>query len=210
MARRLNEAEEIINRAKKGEPVSTSQRRHAVGYLMSTQGDLTNMQLAELFDVTDRTIRDDKTYVRKQAAELVTTEDIALVISDIRLSFERYAQRIEQGLKKATVGTANYLNYLNAGMTMQLKVVEALQNLGWYPKNLGQLTKKEFNFTAIVTKDGTVDTRPTELLDPLIENPHAVIDVTPEPKQLPPVDQNERDAFDAEFGTQPQPVPVQR
>lgn len=171
MARRLNQAEEIISLAKTGSKLTTDQRRHAVGYLMATQQELTNMQMAELFDVSDRTIRDDKGVIRKQAAELVSQEDIGMVIADIRLTYEQFRQKLAASLKKATAGTATYLNHLKLEMEMQLRVVEALQSLGWYPKNLGELTKKSWSFSAIVTKDGTVDTRSVDQLDHIIQNP---------------------------------------
>lgn len=171
MARRLNEAEAIVSLAKKGEDISTSQRRHAVGYLMSTQPDLTNAQLAELFGVSDRSIREDKQWTRKQAAELVTQEDVSLIIADVRMKYEWFCQQLAASTKKATLGTANYANHLKLGMEMQLKVVDSLQSLGWLPKNLGELSRKSWNFTAIVTKDGTVDTRPVEMLDHIIVSP---------------------------------------
>lgn len=171
MAKRLNAAEEIVSLAKKGEEISTSRRRHAVAYLLATQPELTNMQVAELFNVSDRTIREDKQWARKQAAELVTQEDVALVIADVRMKYEWFCQQLAASTKKATLGTANYANHLKLGMEMQLKVVDSLQSLGWLPKNLGELTKKSFSYVATVTKDGTVDTRSVEMLDHLIVNP---------------------------------------
>jgi hypothetical protein len=192
MAKRLIEAEALIKSAKDGEKLDADKRRHAVGYLMSTQPELTNLDLATLFDVSERTITEDRRNIRQQAAELVTQEDIALVIADIRLSYERYQQQLASSLKKATQGTRVYLDHLNSGMQMQVRVVEALQSLGWYPKNLGQLTKKEFRFEAHVTKDGTVDTRPVELLDHLVDTPKLTGD-----------DAERRKILDAEFSDLP-------
>jgi DeoR-like protein with HTH domain len=170
MARRLNAAEEIISEAKKGEAISADKRRHAVGYLLATQGELTNMEIAELFNVSDRTIREDKAYVRKQAAELVSVEDIGMVIADIRLTYESFRQKLALSLKKSTPGTATHLNHLKLELDSQLRVVEALQSLGWYPRNLGELTRKNFTFVAVTSGDGSIDTRPVDSL-PVVDMP---------------------------------------
>jgi hypothetical protein len=38
--------------------------------------------------------------------------------------------------------------------------------LGFYPKNLGNMTVEKFEYKAIVSKDGSVDTRPVNLVLP--------------------------------------------
>jgi hypothetical protein len=190
---KLIEAEALIKKAKTGEMLSPDQRRHAVGYLMSNamQRVPSNMEMAEMFRVDEKTIRRDRDHIRKQASELVKEEDIALVISDIILTYERYCERIERQIAKlAKEPSRLHLDYENSLISTKLRVVDALQSLGWYPKNLGQLTKKTFEFKAVVTKDGTVDTRDVAMLDHLIETPST--------------DQERREALDAEFMDMPQ------
>jgi hypothetical protein len=183
----LPHAEKLLKEAHEGKVLSTDQRRHVVGWLMATQPEVTTREMADAFNAAERTIRDDKAWVRKQASEVIKSEDIGLVIADIRMTYERFVERIEKSLKKCTEGTTVYLNHLKLLMEMELKVVEALQSLGYYPKNLGNMTTTKYEYKAHVARDGNVEVRPVDMLDHFIE-----ADENPD-------DSKKREAFDAEF-----------
>lgn len=149
---------------------------------------MTSLEMSELLGAADRTIRDDFAWIKKQIAESIKDEDIGLVIADIRMTYERFVERAEKSLKKCTPGTNVYLQHLKLMMDMQLKIVEALQSLGYYPKNLGNLTSTRYEFKAHVSKDGSVETRPVEAFDHLIN-----ADKNPDDRG------GVREALDAEF-----------
>lgn len=180
-------AEKIIERARQGEPVTTKERRHAVAYLISTQpGEITAGDMAEWFGVTDRTIRFDMRYIREERAKLIKEDDIGLVIADIAMTFDNQIRDIEKSKAKCKLGSREHLEHSKAIFDMQLRKVKALQDLGYYPKNLGNMTVEKFEYRATVSKDGAVDTRRVDMFDA------EVIETRPE-------DDKEREALEAEF-----------
>lgn len=157
----LSRPEELLLRAQSGEVLVTDDRRICLGYMLTTveHRDNSNVELAKLFGVNEKTIRKDRELNRKEVAEEITKDDISLVISDIRQDYDRYVQDINSALKNVKVGTVVWLSYQNAKMQMRLKVVSALQELGYYPRNLGAMTASKFAFRAHVAEDGSVSTR---------------------------------------------------
>ena len=162
-------AEQLIERAEKGEKLSTSNRRMVLAYLMQVKpsSQISNVKLASLFQITERQIRVDRQKIRKQRADILKQDDIGLVISDIVTVFERQMHNLEKGLskleEKQQVGSLLYKQYCESILSTQLKVVEALQNLGYYPKNLGTLSVEKYEFTATVNRDDSQPVRPINL-----------------------------------------------
>lgn len=153
-------AEDIIKRAENGEEITAKERRHAIAFLQSMQPENTGTQdLVRLFKVSDRQIRIDKQQIREEHAKLITDEDIGLVIADIRVSYENSARELYRQAKLSKPGSAVRLSYIKAQHDMLLKTVEALQNLGYYPKNLGTQTTNSFEYIATVDmRTGDVET----------------------------------------------------
>lgn len=181
-------AERLIDDAKRGVKLSAKERRHCISYLMATGADVGSTALAEVFSVTDRTIRDDKIHIRKQKAELIKEDDIGLVIADIVMCFDNQVRDIEQSKTKCRKGERTYLEHCKTIFDLQLKKVKALQELGYYPRNLGNLTVERFDYKAVVGKDGSVETRPENLPDSVFNDDNVqdaeFEDV--EPKQIAP------------------------
>lgn len=139
------------------------ERRQCVVYLKTTDPEVTNVSLAELFQVTERTIRQDLQKFRKDKARFIKEDDVGLIIADIALDYERQVNDIEKSKHKAKPGTAVYLSHCTSAMDLRLKMVKALQDLGYYPKNLGNMTIKKFDFTAVVEPiSGQVNTMLTD------------------------------------------------
>jgi len=158
-------ADLIIERAQKGEKVSTAERRMAVAYVMSTMPTVTNGEIASWFGLTERAIRMDKQHVRKTKADQIKEDDVALVLADICFTYDNQIRDIEKCKKACKVGTPLYLQCCKSIFDMQARKVEALQNLGYYPKNLGNMTVERFEYKSIVHRDGSVDTRPVDMFD---------------------------------------------
>jgi hypothetical protein len=144
--------------------LTTKERRQCVVYLKTTIPDTTNTELAERFGVTERTIRQDLQAFRKEKAQFIKEDDVGLIIADIALDYERQIRDIERSKQKAPLGSLRYLQHCTNAMDLRLKCVKALQDLGYYPKNLGQMTVQKFDFKAIVNKDGSVDVMKREQL----------------------------------------------
>jgi hypothetical protein len=205
MPNELTRSEQLLLKAESGEQLNVDERRVAVGHLMATRPDLSNMDLGKLFGVSDTMIRKDKDWLRKQTADEIVKDDISLVIGDIRRTYERFVVEVEKSTKKCAEGTNTKLAHLKAGMDYQLKVVEALQSLGYYPKNLGNMTKKTFVFKSHVSeKDGSVSTLP--VIDAEFEDvKDAPVQVTPLLKDSPE-EAAMRAALEEEFKETPREV----
>lgn len=166
MEEQLTHAEELLKRLNKkgGEPLTADERRICIEYFDSdpAQRDKTNVELAKLFGVNEATIRRDKEAIRKRDADEMSKDDIGNVIAELRKKYERYCIELARSKKKAQEGTAVWLQYHNCELKLMLEVIEALQSLGYYPKNLGPMTQNKFVFIAHVARDGAVTTLPVD------------------------------------------------
>lgn len=177
-------ADKLIARARSGERLTATERRHCLAYMQHSHPDNSTMELAELFKVSDRQIRDDRNIIRTEYAKQIKKEDVGLVIADIRMALEQQIRNVESSLRKCQLGTRTYLEHCKTIMAMRLQSVEALQKLGYYPLNLGNSTVERFDYVAIVDeRTGAVDTRSVEFAD--------IIDAEyEEQKQLPAPEAN--------------------
>ena len=149
------------------EKLPAADRQDALAYLMAVRPDMSNVDLGRFFRCNEKTIRIDKDIIRKRMSEEITKDDISLVVSDIRTAYERFATELAKSTQKCEYGTNTKLAHLKAEMDYRLSVVSALQSLGYYPKNLGNLTKTQFVFKAHVAKGGGVNTVPVETAEEL-------------------------------------------
>lgn len=154
---------EALLRSGEEEKLEAEDRRDALMYLMGVRGDLSNVELARLFKVNEKTIRTDKDQIRKRVAEeIVKSDDISLFVSDLRRGYERIKVELAKSTKKCQYGTNTWLSHIKFEWELEKEIIEALQGLGVLPKNLGNLTKTEFIFKAHAGKGGGVNTVPVE------------------------------------------------
>lgn len=199
----LTKTEELYEKAKAGDKLETDQRRDVIAFLMATEPSMTNSDMARLFKLSEGMIRKDKDIVRKNLAEDISKEDVGLVIGDIRRTYERFIADIQKVLADKNLcppGTKVYLDYHKALVDYQLKIVEALQSLGHYPKNIGTMQQNKFVFVSKVAKDGSVT---TEAVDPTKK--HKVIEAQRQPALAAPDPEDEalRKQLEEEFGETP-------
>lgn len=188
-------AEKLIERAQKGERLNSNERRHCLAFLMATSQMESSEELATLFQVSGRLIRADKKYIREEKAKTIKDDDIALVIADIAMTLERQMRDLERSKYRCTPGTVAYLRHCTAIHEVQLKTVSALQDLGYYPKNLGLMTVEKWNYKATVSRDGSVLTRPIDMEigdggQPILDADYEEVG---EQRALPPPEENEQD-----------------
>jgi hypothetical protein len=142
-------------------------RRDALQCLMLVRPDLSNVELGRYFKVNEKIIRLDKDTIRKRMVDEVGDKDIALVVSDLMRSHEQIMVRLAKSTKACQFGTSNYLNHLKFEQEASHKMIELLQSLGVYPKNLGNLTKTQFIYKAHVAKGGGVNVATIETQEEL-------------------------------------------
>jgi hypothetical protein len=184
------------------ERLPSEDRRDALMYLMTMRPDMNQIELASFFKVNEKTIRLDKDVIRKRLSEEITKDDISLVISDLQRGHERIMSELAKSTAKCEYGTNTFLAHLKFQAEQETRIVEVLQSLGYYPKNLGNLTKTEFVFKAHVAKGGGVNVTPIESQEELktIEAQEA--------KLLPGAYESEEDLairaqFEADFSDTP-------
>jgi hypothetical protein len=136
--------------------LDSEERRDALAHLMFVRPDLSNVELGRYFKVTERTIRVDKEIIRKRMSEEVTDKDISVVVADLCRHHEYVMTELAKSTKACKAGTPSCLAHLKFQHEAAFKIIEALQSLGVYPKNLGNITKTEFVYKAHVAKGGGV------------------------------------------------------
>lgn len=194
----LAHAQLLINASVEGtQKLTTNERRLCIQFLIATRPELTNQAMAEMFGVTERTIRLDKVWIRSQKAKFLKDEmskDLSLVIADIAMDFEKQVGDIEKSKAKAKLGSRSFVDHCNSVFDMRLKMVKAFQDIGYLPKNLGNMTVDKFEYKATVNQDGASITRPADMkfgIDkdeiPDAEFQDVEEKVAEEPAQLPPM-----------------------
>jgi hypothetical protein len=164
----LPHAQVLLNRANDGEKLDTKDRRYLLKYLLVTKPEITNVEMATLFQVTERTIRDDRELERDERAKFLredSSKDISLVIADIIMCHVRQTADLEKSKAKCKLGTKTYEDHCVDIFDLQLKLVKILQDMGYIPKYLGNMTVEKFEWKATVTADGAVNTRSVDTFE---------------------------------------------
>lgn len=158
------QAEQWLADARNGISLETDHRRHVISYLTAVE-ELTIAQLAQLFNVHERTISNDRMAIRKLLAENIKEEDVSLILADIRLQFETNLRDIGRSKAKCKMGTRTYLDHCNAAFKMQMDYMRGFQDLGVFPKELGSVTVNKFEFQATVGLTADANPRPVKMFD---------------------------------------------
>lgn len=135
--------------------------------MIATEPETTNALMASWFMVSERVIRKDKEWIRARKASFLKDEmskDLSLVIADIAMDFEKQVRDIEKSKGKCKLGMKAYVDHCNSIFDMRLKMVKAFQDIGFLPKNLGNMTVDKFEYKAIVLKDGSTVTRESNMV----------------------------------------------
>jgi hypothetical protein len=157
--------ENLLQSAKDGTKLDTEDRRRVLRYLLYIQPELTNVDAGELFQVTEGTIRLDRKRIREELAEELSTEDIGLVIGDVTFNFRRQLRDLEASKAKCAVGTQEYRQHCMAILKIEFDKVKCFQDLGYLPKNLGNMTVQNYEYAAVVIKGDQLETRPLTMFD---------------------------------------------
>jgi hypothetical protein len=126
------------------------------------------VEMASLFNVSERQISLDKAHIRETKARFLRDEmskDMGLVIADIAMDFEQQVNDIEKSKKQCKLGSKAYVDHCTSVFRMRLEMIKSFQDIGYLPKNLGAMTVEKFEYKATVSKDGAVNTRSVDMFD---------------------------------------------
>lgn len=157
--------ERILEDARNGVKLDVEDRRRAIRYMMVVNPENSNVDLAELFQITEGMIRKDKAAIRQEIADDLRKDDVGLVVADIEFNFRRQLRDLEASKAKCGHGTTEYRLHCMAILDIELKKTKMFQDLGYLPKNLGNLTTENYEYAAVLIKDGSVESRPMNLFD---------------------------------------------
>jgi hypothetical protein len=157
--------ERLLEDAKNGTKLNVEDRRRVIRYLMIVCPENTNYDLAETFQISEGMIRKDKITIRQEIANDLRKDDVGLVIADIEFNFLRQLKGLETSKAKCALGSTEYRLHCMAILDIELKKTKMFQDLGYLPKNLGNLTTESYEYAAVLIKDGSVESRPMNLFD---------------------------------------------
>ena len=138
----------------------SADRRIAITTSLLTDSK-SNAEFAEELQVSERTITRDRTAIRRDIAETIRSEDVGLVLADIRIAFDKNMRDIGESKKQAHPGTKTYLDHATAEFRMMQDYVAALMDLGVFPKNLGIVHTEKYAFSATVGLNVATDRKVT-------------------------------------------------
>ncbi len=139
---------------------------------------MSKSEMARLFQCDEKTIRNDINLIKTEKAELVREDtDVKLIIADLLEARDKALRECERAKRAYEVEEGGrglmrpgYLKAVELALNIHLKVTEALQNMGWLPKNIGAITINKQVFKSFVdARTGGVETRPIDLFDDIRE-----------------------------------------
>jgi hypothetical protein len=77
-------------------------------------------------------------------------DDVGLVVADIVFTFKRQLRDLEKSKAACRPGTTEYRKHCESLFNLERECKKLLQDLGWLPKNLGNMTMTEYHYAAIV------------------------------------------------------------
>jgi hypothetical protein len=198
----LPATKKLLELAKK-EKLEHRDRRQCIAFLRATQPDLSNTELAEMFQVSERMIRFDIKAIQTLLAKEYAALDPTVIVADILIMRDRQIANIEKSLKKATLGTGTYLEHCLALDRLMRESTATLQTLGVLPKELGRQIEERYEFRAIVHRNNTIETR---RLDAILVD--SALTADKEQELLKADNDREREILEAEFvDVKPLPAP---
>jgi hypothetical protein len=157
--------ERLLEDARNGTKLDVDDRRRCIRYLMIVNPENSNVDLSGLFQISEAMIRKDKIAIRQEIADDLRKDDVGLVIADIEFNFRRQLRGLETSKAKCALGTTEYRLHCQAILDIELRKTKMFQDLGYLPKNLGNLTTENYEYAAVLIKDGSVESRPMNLFD---------------------------------------------
>ncbi len=157
--------ERLLEDAKNGVKLDVDDRRRVIRYLMIVNPENTNVDLAETFQISEAMIRKDKVAIRQEISDDLRKDDVGLVIADIEFNFRRQLRGLEVSKSACKPGTTEYRLHCQAILDIELRKTKMFQDLGYLPKNLGNIVTENYEYAAVLLKDGSVESRPMNMFD---------------------------------------------
>lgn len=160
------QAQQFLDKAAAGEPLTSNERRHALLYVQGQNPNVTQRELAAMFGVSESQIRKDIQKIKSDMQDQAKATYMDTVVQDLIHEQHNVYEAISDSLKVAQKGTRVYLDHLTARHKVRLDTIRILQDIGALPKNLGEVSVKKEVFKAEVAQGSNqVVTRPLDLFD---------------------------------------------
>jgi hypothetical protein len=116
--------------------------------------DFSNYELAKIFSVDEKIIRNDKKKLLKNYTSAITPEDAMSYVGEFVQGHDRLMRHAFRGLKASPEGTLSHQNYIKILSDLHKRKVGMLQEIGALPKELGHLNVSEEHWEAYIQDDG--------------------------------------------------------
>lgn len=152
---------ELMTDAQNKRRLTTEERRSVLAYI-SEYGfkengkyrDLSNYELADLFQVTEAAIRKDKKKILREHSGELTPEDSMQFVQGFLFEHNALIRKAKEGLNKSPEGSLTHIRYLQVLSDLESRKIKLLQESGLLPKELGHLSVTEEEWHAYVLEDG--------------------------------------------------------
>lgn len=161
----MTSTERLVEMAEGGEKLSSEDRRRALAYLKVARPELSKVDLAEMFSVSEGQIRKDLRIIVEESTDEMRDQDPATIIAEAVSTLRRQVADIEGAKKSARKGSRDYMQHCVSIADIQFKLLRALQEVGYLPKDASKMAQQLYEYAAVVLKGDNVDTRPIDMFD---------------------------------------------
>lgn len=116
--------------------------------------DLSNVEMAALFQVDEAVIRRDKKKVLKEQSGSLTPEESMEFVQDFLFEHNALIRRAKEGANHSPLGTLTHIRYIQTLSVLFQQKIKILQETGLLPKELGHMSVTDEQWRAYVLEDG--------------------------------------------------------
>lgn len=156
--------EVLLQRAKTGEKLGVADRRACLNYMLIKERGLTNVEIAEIFGISETMVRKDRAIIESVKATEVFSEDANLIVYRTVEVMDSQISALEASKKKSKQGSRDFVLHCKVISDLAKDKIKLLQELGFVTKSVSTATQ-DFDFAAIVVKGDQIDTRSVSLFD---------------------------------------------
>ena len=152
---------ELLKDAQNKVRLTSVDRRRVIAYIAEygykengKYKDLSNVEMAELFQVDEAVIRRDKKKIAKEQSGTLSPEESMEFVHEFLQEHNALIRRAKEGLNQAPGGTLNHVRYIQTISVLAQQKIKILQETGILPKELGHLGVTQEDWRAYVLEDG--------------------------------------------------------
>lgn len=156
----MTSTERLVEMAEGGEKLSSEDRRRALAYLKVARPELSKVDLAEMFSVSESQIRKDLRIIVEETTDELRDQDPSDIIAEAVVTIRRQVTDLEGAKKSAKKGSREFLQCCVSISDIQFKLLKSLQDVGYLPKDASKMAQQLYEYAAVVLKGDNVDSKP--------------------------------------------------